>query len=450
MTSTLEALSRRVRLADSDRELGFTWVNETMALAPYRQAALWLADGGVWTLSGVVQVDAHVPYVQWLDAVGRFLQVHRPAGARIFAFTSNDLPPDLAADWAHWWPAHALWVAPGAEGLAARVAGAGIFVRDEPWSDNEQAELQVWSEVWWHAFAALHRPNLSRWGAWRSRIQSLLVWQAQKPWWRQRGLYALLALSAVLFCPVRMTVLAPGELVPAHPAVVRAPIDGVIDVFHVQPNQQIQVGQPLFGFDELVIQARMDTVMQALATAETDFRQTTQMALMDPRAKAQLGVLAGRVEEKRAEVQALREQLTRVRVLSPQAGVVLMDDPVEWIGKPVVTGERILRIARLDDVEIEAWVPLADAIRLEPGDEVSLYLSASPLSPVTARLRYMAHDAVQRPEGVFAYRVRATLDASTAHRVGLKGTAKLHGGWVPLVYWMMRRPLATARAYLGW
>ncbi len=112
MTSTLEELSRRVRLAESDRELGFTWVNETMALSPYRQAALWLADGGVWALSGVVQVDAHVPYVQWLDAVGRFMQAHRPAGAQILAFTSHDLPPDLAADWAHWWPAHALWVAP--------------------------------------------------------------------------------------------------------------------------------------------------------------------------------------------------------------------------------------------------------------------------------------------------------------------------------------------------
>ena len=98
MTATLEELSRRVRQADSDRELGFTWVNETVALTPYRQAALWLVDGGVWALSGVVQVDAHVPYVQWLDAVGRHLQTHRPASITILPFTSQDLPPDLTAD----------------------------------------------------------------------------------------------------------------------------------------------------------------------------------------------------------------------------------------------------------------------------------------------------------------------------------------------------------------
>ena len=92
---------------------------------------------------------------------------------------------------------------------------------------------------------------------------------------------------------------------------------------------------------------------------------------------------------------------------------------------------------------------MADAVRLEVGDEVNLYLSASPLSPVTATLRYMAHEAVQRPDGAYAYRVRAALSAKTAHRVGLKGTAKLQAGWVPLAYWMFRRPWATVRAYLG-
>jgi hypothetical protein len=108
-----------------------------------------------------------------------------------------------------------------------------------------------------------------------------------------------------------------------------------------------------------------------------------------------------------------------------------------------------LRIAALDDAEVEAWLPLADAIDLPPDAPLSLYLSASPMSPVTAKLRYLAHDAVQRPDGQYAYRVRATLTGPTEHRVGLKGTAKLQGDWVPLVYWVMRRPLATARAYLG-
>ena len=444
MTEALKDLAHRARQAASDRELGFLLVNDTLALAPYRQAALWLQDGGVWSLSGVVQVDANVPHVHWLEAVCQHLQAQGGDGVR--AFSANDLPPELAADWAQWWPAHALWL--GA--TASNVPGAGILVRDAPWTHEELTALQEWAEIWWHAFAALHRPRITHLKAWKEKSSQLLAWQEGQAWWRQRRVQLIAAVLVALFWPVRLTVLSPGELVPAHPLVIRAPLDGVIDVFHVQPNQQVKAEQPLFSFDEIVIQSRLEVALQTLATAETDYRQTSQLALSDAKSKTQLGMLVGKVEERRAEVDALQEQLARARVLAPKPGVVLMDDPSEWIGKPVATGERILRIATLDDVEVEAWVSVADAIRLAPGDAVSLYLGASPLSPVSATLRYMAHDAVQRPDGTFAYRVRATLDGKTSHRVGLKGTAKLHGGWVPMAYWVLRRPWATVRAYLGW
>ena len=444
MTEALKDLAHRARQAASDRELGFLLVNDTLALAPYRQAALWLQDGGVWSLSGVVQVDANVPHVHWLEAVCQHLQAQGGDGVR--AFSANDLPPELAADWAQWWPAHALWL--GA--TASNVPGAGILVRDAPWTHEELTALQEWAEIWWHAFAALHRPRITHLEAWKEKSSQLLAWQEGQAWWRQRRVQLIAAVLVALFWPVRLTVLSPGELVPAHPLVIRAPLDGVIDVFHVQPNQQVKAEQPLFSFDEIVIQSRLEVALQTLATAETDYRQTSQLALSDAKSKTQLGMLVGKVEERRAEVDALQEQLARARVLAPQPGVVLMDDPSEWIGKPVATGERILRIATLDDVEVEAWVSVADAIRLAPGDAVTLYLGASPLSPVSATLRYMAHDAVQRPDGTFAYRVRATLDGKTSHRVGLKGTAKLHGGWVPMAYWVLRRPWATVRAYLGW
>jgi hypothetical protein len=67
-------------------------------------------------------------------------------------------------------------------------------------------------------------------------------------------------------------------------------------------------------------------------------------------------------------------------------------------------------------------------------------------------LRYVAHDAVPRPDGSYAYRVRARLALPSDRaelRVGLKGTAKLSGPWVPLVYWMLRRPLAVIRQHVG-
>jgi hypothetical protein len=109
-----------------------------------------------------------------------------------------------------------------------------------------------------------------------------------------------------------------------------------------------------------------------------------------------------------------------------------------------------MRIASLDDVEIQAWVGVADAIDVGPGASVALFLRANPTSPVAGKLRYFAHEAVERPDMTYAYRLRATLDKPTHHRVGLKGTAKLYGRWVPMVYWAMRRPVASLRTTVGW
>jgi HlyD family secretion protein len=443
-------LSRRARQAGSVAELRFLLVNDSHALASYRQAALWWSDQGVQALSGVVQIEANAPYAQWLDRVCEHCaQVH----AEPQALSATDLPSELAQHWADWLPVNVLWLplngstpSPGNQSVPS---GGLLLARDLPWTAQETGLLFEWLGTWLHAWRALAKPSTGTWRGWFRKCRQWLGPQTGQPWWKQSRLRWAAAVLAVLAVPVRLTVLAPGELVPASPMVIRAPLDGVVDVFHVQPNQMVKKGQPLFGFDEALIQSRLEVAAQTLATAETEYRQTSQQALVDAKFRAQLATLTGKIEEKRAEVDYLSEQLNRSRVPAPQDGVVLFDDPSEWIGRPVAVGERIMRIADPADTEVEAWLPLADAIALAPDAPVTLYLNASPLAPVSAQVRYQAHDAVQRPDGGYAYRVRARLDQPTSHRVGLKGTAKLHGGWVPLAYWMLRRPLASARTVLG-
>lgn len=448
-------LSRRARHAATVRELGFVLVNDSRSLVAYRQAGLWVAAEGVYALSGVVQIEANASYALWLEKVCACLAEQEMAQVR--SVVASDLPPALANAWEEWWPLHALWlplpgaVAPGASaGPGQAMTSAGlVLVRELPWTQQEKALLQEWADIARHAFHGLYRPRTGSWRGLRQRVREQLSLQPGQRWWQQRPLRWTVLVVAILAVPVRLTVLAPGELVPAHPLVIRAPLEGVVDTFHVQPNQLVKKDQPLFGFDEALIQSRSDVAAQALATAETEYRQTSQQALTDAKSKQQLALLIGKIEEKRAEVDYLRDQLLRARVLAPQEGVALFDDPSEWIGKPVAVGERIMRIATPSDSEVEAWLPIADAIALAPHAQVKLYLNASPLSPVSARLRFQAHDAVKRPDGSYAYRVRATLDEPTAHRVGLKGTAKVYGEWVPLIYWVLRRPWAAVRSTLG-
>jgi hypothetical protein len=452
---SLLELSRRARKAATAAELRFLLVNDSHGLASYRQGALWLSDSGVQALSGVVQVEANAPYALWLQAACAELASTCETAAPVSA---ADLAAELASAWSEWLPAHALWLplrqaaAPASDPsgrVPDAVSGGLLLARELPWTAQEIALLAEWIDVWAHAWRSLARPTVWSWRRWRSRVADALRPAAGRPWWKQRPLRWAALLVAVCGLPVRLTVLAPGELVPAHPVVIRAPLDGVVDTFHVQPNEAVRKDQPLFGFDEALIRSRLEVAEQSLATAETEYRQVTQQALADAKYRTQLALLTGKIEEKRAEVEFQREQLQRSRVLAPQDGVALFDDPSEWTGRPVTVGERIMRIAAPADSEVEAWLPLADAVALEPGSDVTLYLNASPLAPVAARVRYMAHDAVQRPDGSYAYRLRATLAQPTAHRVGLKGTAKLHAGWVPLAYWVLRRPLATLRTVVG-
>jgi multidrug resistance efflux pump len=170
----------------------------------------------------------------------------------------------------------------------------------------------------------------------------------------------------------------------------------------------------------------------------------------DVRSKAQLAALQGTISERQADVDYLQEQLQRAVVTAPRDGIVLFDDPSEWIGRPVTTGERMASVGDEHDVEVEAWLAPGDLIPLQAAAPVTLYLNTAPLSPVAAQVKYVQYEASQRPDGSIAYRLRASLDKDQLQqRIGLKGTAKVAGERVPLIYWIFRRPLAVARQFIG-
>ncbi|CAK0764613.1 HlyD family efflux transporter periplasmic adaptor subunit [uncultured Gammaproteobacteria bacterium] len=427
----LEQRARRARTLD---ELQFVMVNETVSLVRYRQGVLWHSVENVVAVSGVAGVETDAPFTQWLNRLlGR--EAEGLTAPRRLAPESQPEPERIA--WTEWLPGHLLLmplVTPDGTRL-----GLLALARDEPWSEAETLFLADLCEGYAFAWSWWLRPTFL---------------QTCRSWWRRLPRrHILLALAVVLLglVPVRLTVLAPAEAVARDPAVVRSPLDGVVDRVLVKPNQSVTQGQPLFDLDTTTIRGKMEVAEKALATARAEYEQAAQQAFSDMKAKAQLGVLAGRIEERQAERTTLAHVLARARVTAPRAGVAVLDDPSEWAGRPVAVGEKVLTVAEERDTEIEAWLAPADLIELTEGAPLTLFLNTDPLHAIHARLRMVGYESQYRPDGTLAHRVRATLaEGEAPPRLGLKGTARLDGERVTLAYWLFRRPLAIIRQTLGW
>lgn len=411
-------LEQRLLGAQRSVEVAFLAVNMAHALVPYRQAVLGRLRGELVALSGVTTVPEATPYGLWLGRLFRHLAA-TPAARPL---TALDLPPALAEGWADWLPAQALFLPLGDEAL--------LYARDEPFSPPEIALLTHLAAVVRAARRSVARPQRSI-----SRARLLLG-----------GVVGL----GIALLPVTESVLAPADAVPAHPVVVRAPLEGVVDHVAVAPNESVQEGQVLFQLDATTLTGALDVARQQLGTAQAEHRQAAQAMVFDAKAKAQVPLLQGKAEEKAAEVRLLESQLARITARAPRAGVAVFDDPSEWVGKPVVVGEKVMAVADPEDTEVEAWVAVTDVGWVRPGARLTLFLNTSPLSPLRARVTSIAYEAVVRPDASVAHRVRARLeDAEIRPRLGLKGTARIEGETVPLVWWVLRKPITTLRQGLG-
>jgi hypothetical protein len=435
--STLVQLLKRARRAATAQELGFVMVNETHALLPYRQAALWQRHargaGKVLAVSGAALVERNAPFMLWLNPALAKLDDERTG---IRPVDAGSVGGELGVAWREWLPAHGLLVPLRVEGEPT--LGMLLLARDQPWSDSDahlMSELAEGYAYAWLRFRGRRRRSLLATLFGRGRLVKLAL---------------AAALVAVLSLPVTLSALAPAEVVALQPTIVRAPLEGVVDHFEVQPNDHVEAGQLLLTLDPRAIENKLDVANKALAVAEAEYRQAAQQAVFDDKSRALMAVLKGRAEQRRADVTYNQSLLDRVKVTATRSGLALYDDPNAWIGKPVAIGERLLEIADPEQAEIEIWLPVADAITLSPGADVDFFLNIAPESPLHATLRQSSYEATQSPAGLLGYRLKAKLSNAThPPRIGLKGTAKVYGERVSLFYYLLRRPLAAARQFVG-
>lgn len=436
---TLTALRDKALAADSLNALAFCIANDPYPLLRFRQSLVFEQRAGgqfeLLCVSGLAKPQEDSPYLVWLRRSMPWLAGHVTGNDPVWLAREAVQPPQEVADgWAEWWPDGA-WCVP-IHGKNGQRLGLVLFLQEQPVQEQMQPLLQGLIQTWAYCWSSLS--GQGRLKGWRpSRRQVLL---------------ALAVLAALLLVPVRQTALAPAEIVSRQAQIISSPIDGVIAQVHVRPNQPVEAGTLLFSLDETTLRNRAEVLRKEVAVADAELVAASQRAFDSPQSKGELTVLTGKAQQRRSELAGVQAQLDRTQVVAPRAGVAVYSDPNDWLGKPVVTGERILLVADPAQPAMLVQLPVADAIALEPGAPVTLYLTAYPLQPLHGTILETSYQAKLNEESVVAYRLLASIEDAdgVSRRLGLHGTAKLYGERVALGYYLLRRPIASARAWLGW
>lgn len=420
-------LERQARRAGNVEQLAFAMVNDGQALFGFRHAALLIA-GKVQALTGISVVEPNAPFVAFVErAVSQLLDQARFSDAH--SVDPERLDEQVRVDWQSLSANQAYWLP--LKNRQNETFGGLWLAREQAFSEAEQSLLSQLADTYAHAWLAL---------------------QPRKPWrlrWPRKKLLAVAAaLSLILLVPVRQSVLAPAEVVPQGGRVVAAPLDGVIAEFLVKPNQRVVEGELLVRFDATSLKAQADVAERVLGVAEAELKANAQRAFADAESSSRIDLLAARVEQKRAERDYARQLLARSEVRAERSGITVFADAQHLTGKPVQTGERLMQIADPTQAELRIELPVGDAIALQPGAEVALFLDSDPLNRHDAQLERSAYEAQTTAAGQLAYRLDASF-VGAPPRIGLRGTAKLFGDRAPLAYYLMRRPLAAARQSLG-
>lgn len=423
-----------IRRQDTPAELQFHLANEMRRVLPFRQAFVLTVAAPhppvVQAISSLATVERDAPLVQWVESTVAALC--KDAGlAKAVCFDTRAYVDPASVEVLYPF-GHLMWL-PLRHREGEVFAGA-LLAEAQPWRQADEVIGERLADTYAHAWQAL-QPRGRRWSL---------------GWSRRWSIAAALAAVGTLAMPVRLSALAPVEVVPARPVVLAAPVQGVVDKVHVAPNTTVQAGTLLVSFEDTRLRNEQALAEQRLAVARARSLRSSQAAFGSPDASHEVAINKAELDLAQTEYQYASDLLLNTRLKAPMAGVVVYGDRRDLEGRPVEVGQQLLQIADPRQVEFRIDLPSRDSAVIGEGADVTLYLDSAPLHPIQARLVRASYQARPTADKVLAYTLTAQpAPGSPTLRIGSRGTAQVYGEHVPLVYKILRRPLAALRQWAG-
>lgn len=221
-----------------------------------------------------------------------------------------------------------------------------------------------------------------------------------------------------------------------------APFNGYVSEAPFRAGDIVAEGDLLFLLDdrELLLQRH------GYASQVDQLTKQYNQALADGE-RAEVRVLAARLDEVRAELDLVDDQLGRTRVTSPIEGLVVAGDMSQAIGAPVERGQVVFEVAPLDAYRVILEVDERDVADLAVGQTGDLVLSAFPTEPVPFTVTKITPVSLAT-EGRNYFRVEARIDSVDARlRPGMEGVSKVSIGERKLIWVWTHRTIDWLRLF---
>jgi hypothetical protein len=376
-------------------------------------------------LANVTTIDQSSPYCVWVKKL--FAQLDR--SGRDGIIDTRELPVQL--DGSKFAPGQMLFVSVD---LRAGVRAGFFFMRVAPWSDVELSAARALTQDVMLRLAYARRFDLKRFG----KLLTL-----------RRSITAV-GIAAVALFPVHLASVAPAEVIPLEPSVISSSLAGVVRTVHVRSNEAITPGQLLVSLDDVDQRNKRDFAQRDLELTRAELKRLEQLGFLDPTQRFRLGELEAQLRIRELELARANQELARMQIRAERDGIAIVGEASEWAGRPVQIGEKILQIADPVRTALRIYIPAADLPVLDAEQEGEVYLDSQPWDGLSFVVKHWTFEPEVTATGVVAFRAQADWKKTTGReRLGLRGSAHLKGRMVPLLVYLLRRPLILLRQGLA-
>lgn len=234
---------------------------------------------------------------------------------------------------------------------------------------------------------------------------------------------ALTALVGLSLIPGTYRIGSPARLEGLVQRAIVAPIDGYVAESRARAGDVIDKGSVLGVIDDTDLRLEQRKWMARAAQLNKEHR-----AALSIRDRSEASILRARLDEARAELDLVEEQLSRTLLVAPFAGVVAEGDLSRSLGSPVERGQVLFQVAPLDRYRIVLEVDETEIDEIRPRQRGALKLTSQPGDDLPLIVERVVPVAVTE-DGRNFFRVEARLEEPIdSLRPGMEGVGKVDVG----------------------